>query len=181
MRRILLLFAFCWVGHFAAFAQIPNGSTAPNFTVTDINGNVISLYSLLDQGKTVYLDVFATWCVPCWNYHNSHALRDIWEQYGPPGTDEAYVISIEGDATTSIPPRPRSVAGPGVFNVSNRFDRACMKRGRHAIAPPALHDGGKRRIACRVLHCFAGQGSRAPIRRIPGGTAWHSPYYEHVT
>ncbi|MCB0535077.1 MAG: T9SS type A sorting domain-containing protein [Lewinellaceae bacterium] len=103
MRRILLLFAFCWVGHFAAFAQIPNGSTAPNFTVTDINGNVISLYSLLDQGKTVYLDVFATWCVPCWNYHNSHALRDIWEQYGPPGTDEAYVISIEGDATTSIP------------------------------------------------------------------------------
>ncbi len=103
MRRILLLLAFCWVGHFAAFAQIPNGSTAPNFTVTDIDGNVITLYSLLDQGKTVYLDVFATWCVPCWNYHNTHALKDIWDQYGPPGTNEAYVISIEGDASTSIP------------------------------------------------------------------------------
>lgn len=82
--------------------QMPNGSTAPNFTVVDIYGNSHTLYTLLDQGKTVYLDFFATWCGPCWNYHNSHALRDLWEQYGPPGTDEAFVIMIEGDCNTTV-------------------------------------------------------------------------------
>ncbi|TNE50074.1 MAG: T9SS type A sorting domain-containing protein [Bacteroidetes bacterium] len=103
MKKIVLLLSFVLAGFTAAFAQIPNGSTAPNFTVTDIDGNVHTLYDLLDQGKTVYLDIFATWCVPCWNYHQTHALRDIWDQYGPNGTDEAYVISIEGDSDTSIP------------------------------------------------------------------------------
>ena len=103
MKKILLLLSFVLAGCTVAWAQIPNGSTAPNFTVTDIDGNTHTLYDLLNDGKTVYLDVFATWCVPCWNYHNTHALRDIWEQYGPDGTNEAFVISIEGDATTSVP------------------------------------------------------------------------------
>ena len=102
MKKILLLLSFMLAGTSLAWAQIPNGSTAPNFTVTDVDGNVYTLYNLLDQGKTVYLDVFATWCVPCWNYHQTNALKDIWNQYGPPGTDEAFVISIEGDASTSV-------------------------------------------------------------------------------
>lgn len=103
MKKLLLLLTFIWTGSTVALAQLPNGSTAPNFTVTDIDGNTHTLYDLLDDGKTVYLDVFATWCVPCWNYHNTHALRDIWEDYGPNGTNEAFVISIEGDASTSVP------------------------------------------------------------------------------
>ncbi len=102
MKKLLLLLSFIVVGSTIALAQIPNGSIAPNFTVTDVNGGSHTLYDLLDEGKTVYLDVFATWCVPCWNYHNTHALKDIWDQYGPDGTNEAYVISIEGDASTSV-------------------------------------------------------------------------------
>ncbi len=103
MKKILLLLAFGWACSAIGWAQIPNGSIAPNFTVTDINGQSHNLYNLLDQGKTVYLDVFATWCVPCWNYHQTHALKEIWDTYGPPGTNEAYVIAIEGDASTSVP------------------------------------------------------------------------------
>ncbi|MBK6930814.1 MAG: hypothetical protein IPH12_08005 [Saprospirales bacterium] len=103
MKKIVLLLSFLITGLTAAWAQIPDGSTAPNFTVVDINGNAHSLYTLLDQGKTVYMDVFATWCGPCWNYHQTHALGDLWDQYGPPGTGEAYVLGIEGDAATTVP------------------------------------------------------------------------------
>ncbi len=82
-------------------AQIPNGSTAPNWTMSDINGVSHTLYSYLDGGYGVIIDFSATWCGPCWNYHNSHAMKDLFEDNGPNGTDEARVFFIEGDANTN--------------------------------------------------------------------------------
>lgn len=101
MKKLLLLILFFVAGLQMAQAQIPDGSIAPDFTGVDINGESHNLYSLLNAGKHVYIDVSATWCGPCWNYHNSHALRDLWETHGPPGTDEAFVMFIEGDAATN--------------------------------------------------------------------------------
>lgn len=40
-----------------------NLSPAPEFTLTDINGNKVSLSDF--KGKVVYMDVWATWCAPC--------------------------------------------------------------------------------------------------------------------
>ncbi|MCB9356096.1 MAG: T9SS type A sorting domain-containing protein [Lewinellaceae bacterium] len=101
MKSLFTLFLGCFFCAVTVRAQLPPGTTAPNFTVTDLDGNSYTLYDLLDQGKTVYLDFFATWCGPCWNYHNSHAFKDMWETYGPPGTNEVMVFSIEGDASTN--------------------------------------------------------------------------------
>ena len=84
-----------------ANAQLASGCIAPDFTATDINGNSWHLYDLLDQGKTVIMDISATWCGPCWNYHTSGNLENFYNLYGPPGTNEAMVLFVEGDASTN--------------------------------------------------------------------------------
>lgn len=87
-----------------AFAQLPDGSYAENFTLYEINkttGDIITdapitLYEYTDAGKPVFIDVFATWCAPCWSYHTSGSLEGLNAQYGPEGTNELRVLAIEG-------------------------------------------------------------------------------------
>ena len=97
----LLLSAALFVGAFSANAQIADGSVAPDFTATDQFGTSHTLSTILAAGKTVIIDVSATWCGPCWGYHETHALRDIYNAYGPDGSDEVMVFYVEGDASTT--------------------------------------------------------------------------------
>ena len=77
-------------------AQMADGSTAPDFTITDINGNVFNLYSELDQGKTVILDLFATWCSPCWSFTSSGIMGELETNY----PNEVKCVAIEADPST---------------------------------------------------------------------------------
>jgi len=83
-----------------AIAQLPDGATAPDFTFTDINGNTQNLYSYLNQGKYVAIDISATWCVPCWNYHNGGVMDSIYLAHDLPGAGDWKVMFIEADANT---------------------------------------------------------------------------------
>ncbi|MEA3443636.1 MAG: choice-of-anchor J domain-containing protein [Bacteroidota bacterium] len=91
---------------------------AIDFTATDLNGNSHTLYDYLDSGKTVIIDLFATWCSPCWSYAQNGALEDVYNAYGPNGTDEMMVFSIETDPTTDTSELYNSTLGNWTTGVS---------------------------------------------------------------
>lgn len=95
-------FALLLAAALHAQAQLPPGSVAPDFTATDLSGQTWNLYERLDAGKIVVLEVSATWCPPCWSYHNGHALQNFYNQRGPSGTDRAMVFLVEGDPATNV-------------------------------------------------------------------------------
>ena len=110
MKHILLVLAVIFSFSTSSFAQLPDGSIAPDFTTTDVNGNTHRLYDYLDAGYTVILDISATWCGPCWNYHVGGTFEQIWEAHGPAGqpgvspntTDDVMILWFEGDPGTAL-------------------------------------------------------------------------------
>jgi len=101
MKKVLLfVFAVCTA--FYSQAQLPSGSLAPNFTTTDITGVTHELYDYLSQGYSVVIDVSATWCGPCWNYHETGALETLHEEHGVANGGNVIVMFIEGDPTTTL-------------------------------------------------------------------------------
>jgi thiol-disulfide isomerase/thioredoxin len=92
----LLLFAICTI-FYSSYAQLPPNSFGEDFTITDINGQEHNLHSILDEGKTVILDLFAVWCGPCWDFAVTGVLEDLQNAY----PDEVVCMAIEADASTA--------------------------------------------------------------------------------
>lgn len=97
MKR-LLLSCVSAVLMLSAFAQ-PAGDIFPDFTYTDLEGTEHHLQSYLDEGKTVVIDVFATWCPVCQS--SVGGLEELYHTYGQAGDGSMVVLSFERDPNTS--------------------------------------------------------------------------------
>ncbi len=99
MKKILTLsFALLSLN---LFSQLGDGTISPDFSLEDLGGDNHQLYDYLDDGYSAILDFSATWCGPCWNYHQTGILEDVWSDYGPDGADKVMVFMIEADPATS--------------------------------------------------------------------------------
>ena len=62
-----------------------NAQTAPDFTITDIDGNSRNLYNTLDAGNVVVLKFFTNWCGICNNSADDVlALYNSYQNNGDP-------------------------------------------------------------------------------------------------
>ncbi len=104
MKQMYLLLLCVLLSSSGLLAQLPDGSTAPNWTLTDLDGVSHTLYDVLDSDKSAIIDFSATWCPPCWSYHQTHILEDMYKEYGPGGSvnpNQIEVYYIESDDATN--------------------------------------------------------------------------------
>lgn len=114
----LLFLALCFN---VSFAQVTLNE-APDITVTDIHGHEHNLYSILDQGQYVMIDLFAYWCGPC--CATAPSIKQTYEDYGC-NTGALFVLGLEADGTTAQ---------------TEAFENDCGSAGAHPVASGL--DGG---------------------------------------
>ena len=84
-------------------AQLENGSSYPtNIAGTDfITSETIDVQDWLDDDKSVIVSFFTTYCEKCWEHYQSNSLINLYNDFGPQGTDELRIVAIEVEADNS--------------------------------------------------------------------------------
>ncbi len=112
-----------------AQAQLPNDGIYPGGLMLEsyqpsvgYSGNHIypmgtwDIDSILDSGTPVILDLFATWCAPCWNYHQGGTLSSLYDSQGWGGPGNVAIFAVEADDVTAAIELENSTLGDWVNN-----------------------------------------------------------------
>lgn len=79
------LFSLCIC---VAISVVVSAQDAPDFTITDIDGNTRHLYTELNSGNTVVLKFFTNWCSIC--NATADEVQALWESYQMNGDDVVF-------------------------------------------------------------------------------------------
>ena len=129
MKKIFTLFAAMAMMAFS-YAQLSDGSTAPDFSLYEIDkttgdmitSQTINLYNMLNDYKTVYIDVSATTCGPCYSFHQTGTLESIYNNYGPNSTvNDSRVLFVEGAQTGSTWAAINGSAGSSYWDCTHSY------------------------------------------------------------
>jgi peroxiredoxin len=83
----------------ATSVSVPSaGSTAPDFSLRDINGNMVDASNFL--GRPTVINFFATWCPPC--REEIPGFVDVYNKYKDKGF-ELVGISLDTDTRGNLP------------------------------------------------------------------------------
>ncbi|MFX3624732.1 MAG: thiol-disulfide oxidoreductase ResA [Ectobacillus sp.] len=77
---------------FADKEKVQIGKKAPNFLVTDMNGEQLSLEQL--KGKGVFLNFWGTWCKPC--EEEMPYMNELYDTYKKKGVE---IVALNADET----------------------------------------------------------------------------------
>lgn len=83
-----------WVRLLDADEKVKPGRNAPEFTTPDLDGEMVSLYSLVADNEVVLLDFWASWCGPC--IKTFPDLKEIYADYRDKGF-EIVALSVDSD------------------------------------------------------------------------------------
>ena len=98
MKNFTYLIAFLLTINIAV-GQVPI-DTAINFSVKDIDGTNIELFSILDEGKLVVIDFFSTSCGPCGVY--APDFQASYEDFGENNGNVFFVSICWGDDNAGV-------------------------------------------------------------------------------
>ena len=160
MKKILLTFLAAIGLAATASAQLTEGSVFPypggaSGGLTAVNapftGHRYNLDSLSNAGYTIFIDISATWCPPCWAYHQSKQLDTLWAKHGPAGmsgvdattTNDVFVLFFQGEATSGLAELTYNTEGSGaiLFSTTERPYRTVTQGNWVAGTPfPMIDD-----------------------------------------
>jgi len=141
-----------------AWAQLPDGSVAPDFSAVDLDGEAWGLSSLLDSGQTVVLNFGATWCFSCWADEHEGALNTMHNAFGPDGSGDVTVLFLEfDDNATGL----EDLSGSGTNTVGNWIESIEYPIIDSAGSIHALFGGSNEPFACLV--CSDGLVTNVPV------------------
>jgi peroxiredoxin len=101
MKRTLALLAYLALVS-AAFAAAEVGKPAPEFTATDINGNVVKLSDY--RGKVVVLESYNLDCPFCHNHYRSGAMQELQQELAKKDVVWLLVNSVNPNNTSHRSP-----------------------------------------------------------------------------
>lgn len=93
-------------------AKTEGGAKAPDFTLTDTQGNPITMSSI--KGKIKIIDFWASWCGPC--RLNNPALKALYEEYHAKGLE---IIGVSLDSNKAAWEKAIEKDGLSWTNVSS--------------------------------------------------------------